>query len=266
MTTSDTVPVETPATSTRMLEILASEWTKLRSVRSTFWLLVVAAVTAVGGSAVVAVSERSSGKPPISDPVASVFLAWLEYPVLAVGILGVLSLTGEYTTGQIRTTFVAVPQRLSVLAAKAGVTGIVALILGEALAFASFLLTEAILAGRHRATSLSHPGVLDAVLAAGFCVLAVAMLGLGLGATIRNTVGAVAALPAVIYLPLVVLSLPHPWNTGISKFTLLVAAYQSVSEHAHSGLLSRPLSFAVVVAWPAAALIVAGVVTKKRDA
>jgi ABC-2 type transport system permease protein len=266
MASSDTVSVETPARSTRMLEVLASEWTKLRSVRSTFWLLVVAAVTAVGGSAVVAVSERSSGKLPITDPVASVFLAWLEYPVLAIGILGVLSLTSEYTTGQIRTTFVAVPQRLSVLVAKAGVTGIVALILGEALAFTSFLLTEAILAGRHRATSLSHPGVLGAVLAAGFCVLAVAMLGLGLGATIRNTVGAVAALPALLYVPLVVLSLPHPWNGGIGKFTLLVAGYQVVSEHGHSGLLSRPASFAVVVAWPAVALIVAGIVTKKRDA
>jgi ABC-2 type transport system permease protein len=266
MASSDTVSVQTPAITTRMLEVLASEWTKLRSVRSTFWLLAIAAVTAVGGSAVIAISERSSRQLPTTDPVASVFLAWLEYPVLAVGILGVLSLTSECTTGQIRTTFVAVPQRLSVLAAKAGVTGIVALVLGEALAFASFLLTEAILAGQHRATSLSHPGVTGAVLAAGFCVLAVAMLGLGLGATIRNTVGGVVALPALIYLPLVLLSLPHPWNAGIGKFTLLVAAYQLVSEHPHSELLSRPLSFAVVVAWPAAALIVASVVTRKRDA
>jgi ABC-2 type transport system permease protein len=251
---------------TRMIEVLASEWTKVRSVRSTFWLLVIAAVTAVGGSAVVAISERSSSTPPTSDPVASVFLAWLEYPILAVGILGVLSFTSENTTGQLRTTFAAVPQRLSVLSAKAGVTGIVALILGEALAFASFLLTEAILGGHHLATSLSHPGVLGAILAAGFSVFAVAMLGLGLGAIIRSTAGAIAALPALIYLPLVALSLPHPWNDSIGKFTLLMAAYQLVSEHAHAGLLSRPGSLAVVVAWPAVALIAAGVVIKKRDA
>ncbi len=249
-----------------MMAVLAAEWTKLRSVRSTFWLLAVAAVTAVGGSAVVAISERSSRKPVTTDPVASVFLAWLEYPVLAVGILGVLSLTSEYSTGQIRTTFAAVPQRLSVLAAKAGVTGIVALILGEALAFASFLLTEAILAGHHRATSLSRPGVPGAVLAAGFCVFAIALLGVGLAAIIRSTAGAIAALPALIYLPLVVLSLPQPWNEGIGKFTLLSAAYQLVSEHAHAGLLSRPLSLAVVAAWPAATLVVAGIVIRRRDA
>ncbi len=255
-----------PAITTRMTDVLTSEWTKVRSVRSTFWLLVIAAVTAVGGSAIVAISERSSGKPPTADPVASVFLAWLEYPILAVGILGVLSLTSEYPTGQIRTTFAAVPQRLTVLAAKAGVTGIVALIFGEALAFASFLLCEAILAGHHGATSLSHPGVPGELLAAGFSVFAIAMLGLGLGAIIRNTAGAVAALPALIYLPLVLLTLPHPWNDTIGKFTLLTAAYQLVSEHPHAGLLSRPLSLAVVVAWPAATLLAAGVLIRKRDA
>jgi ABC-2 type transport system permease protein len=102
--------------------------------------------------------------------------------------------------------------------------------------------------------------------AAGFFVFAIAMLGLGLGAIIRNTAGAVAALPALIYLPLVVLSFPHPWNDSIGKFTLLMAAYQLVSEHSHAGLLSRPLSLVVVVAWPAAMLLTAGVLIRKRDA
>ncbi len=99
--------------------------------------------------------------------MASIFLAWLEYPILALGILGALSFTTEYTTGQIRTTFAAVPQRLTVLAAKAGVTGIIALFFGEALAFASFLPCEAILAGHRGATSVSHPGVPGDLLAAG---------------------------------------------------------------------------------------------------
>lgn len=184
----------------------------------------------------------------------------------ALGILGALSFTSEYTTGQIRTTLAAVPQRLTVLAAKAGVTGIVALVFGEALAFASFLLSEAILAGHHGAMSLSHPDVPGELLAASFTLFAIAMLGLALGAIIRNTAGAVAALPALIYLPLVVLTLPHPWNHAIGKFTLLMAAYQLVSEHAHAGLLSRPLSLAIVVAWPAAGLLTAGILIRRRDA
>lgn len=267
MAKHDTLPTDkAPAITTRVVDVVASEWTKFRSVRSTFWLLVIAAFTAVGGSAIVAIAQRSSSKPPTSDPLASVFLAWLEYPILAVGILGVLSITSEYTTGQIRATFTAVPQRLAVLAAKASVTGIVALIFGEALALASFLLAEAILAGHHGATSLSQPGVVGGVLAAGFFVFTIAMLGLGLGAIVRNTAGAVAVLPALIYLPLVVLTLPHPWNDSIGRFTLLMAAYQLVSEHSHAGLLSRPVSLVVVVAWPAVALLTAGFLIGRRDA
>jgi hypothetical protein len=255
-----------PTPATRLTDLFASEWTKVRSIKSTYWLLVIGAVTAVGGSAIVALSERASNKPPTFDPVASIFLAWLEYPILAVGILGVLSLTSEYSTGQIRTTLAAVPQRVTMLAAKAGVTGTVALVFGEALAFASFLLSEAILAGHHDATSLSHPGVPGELLAAGLFMFAIAMLGLGLGAIIRNAAGAVATLPAVIYLPLLVLTLPHPWNDTIGKFTMLMTAYQLVSEHAHAGLLSRPLSLAVLLAWPAAGLMAAGILIRRRDA
>ncbi len=267
MAVLDSAPTErTPPITTRVADVIASEWTKIRSVRSTYWLLVVAAVTAIGGSALVAVSERSSSQPPIGDPVAWVFIAWLEYPVLAVGILGVLSLTSEYASGQIRTTFAAVPQRLTVLAAKASVIGIIALVFGEVLALASFPLSQAILSGRHGATSLSHPGVPGELFAAGLSLSAIAMLGLALGAIIRHTAGAVAALPALIYLPLVVLTLPYPWNDTIGKFTLLMAAYQLVSEHSHTGLLSPLLSLAVVVAWPAAGLLTAGVLIQRRDA
>ncbi|MBV9467047.1 MAG: hypothetical protein JO206_08805 [Solirubrobacterales bacterium] len=256
----------TPTIITCVAEVAASEWIKLRSIRSTFWLLAIAAVTAIGGSVIVALPERSTSKPPIADPVASVFLAWLEYPILALGILGVLSFTSEYATGQIRTTITAVPQRLTLLAGKATVTGVVALAFSETLAFASFLPTQAILAGHRNATSLSHPGVPGDVLAAGLCLAAIAILGLALGAIIRNTAGAVTALPALLYLPLIILALPHPWNHTIGKFTLLIAAYQLVSEHAHADMLSRPLSLTIVLAWPVASLTIAAIQIRKRDA
>jgi ABC-2 type transport system permease protein len=255
-----------PSIATRTADVLASEWTKIRSVRSTFSLLLVAAVTAIAGSGIVAGSERSTNKPPPLDPVASVFLAWLEYPILAVGILGVLSLTSEYATGQIRTTFAAVPQRLEVLAAKAGITGVVALIFGETLAFASFLTAATFRNGHHGAISLSHPGALGEVLAAGFTLFAIAMVGLALGAIVRHTAGAIAALPALLYLPLLLLTLPHPWNDTIANYSLLMSAYQLVSEHAHPGLLSPPLSWIVLLAWPTTALTVAGLLITTRDA
>ncbi len=92
-----------PSLAVRARDVLVSEWTKVRSVRSSYWILLIAAVTAIGGSVIVAIATASSGHSPM-DPLASIFLAWLEYPVLAVGILGVLAFTSEYSTGQIRTT------------------------------------------------------------------------------------------------------------------------------------------------------------------
>jgi ABC-2 type transport system permease protein len=257
-----------PRLGARARGLLASEWTKVRSVRSTFWSFVVAAVTALGGSAIIAVASASakgrSGLP--LDPVASVFFAWLEYPVLAVGVVGVLTFTSECSTGQIRTTFSAVPQRVAVLVAKAAVVGAVVLALGEVLAFASFLLSQAILAGHHSQLSLSRAGELRAVMAAGFSLFVVAMVGLGLGAIVRHTAGALAALPAVIYLPLLVLSLPSPWADRIGSYTILMSAYQLVSVHRHAGLLSPALSLVVLVAWAAALLVAGAVAITRRDA
>jgi len=267
MATRDTLPVEpAPPIAIRLIDALSSEWTKLRSVKSSHWLLIIAAVTAIGGSALAAIADQSSRKPALADPVASTFLAWVEYPILAVGILGLLSFTSEYTSGQIRTTFAAIPQRLIVLMAKTSVAGIVALIFGEALAFASFLVRQAILTGHRGSIALTHPGVPTELLSGGLAICAIATLGVALGAIIRNTAGAVAALPALIYLPLLVLTLPHPWNDDIGKFTLLMAAYQLVSKHAHAGLLPAPLSLAVLIAWPAVALLAAGFLIKSRDA
>jgi ABC-2 type transport system permease protein len=264
MTTSQAT-VAAPAWPARARDVLLSEWTKLRSVRSTYWTLLIAAVTAIGGSAIFAVSEAHGSKSPFS-PVAGVFIGWLEYPVLAVGILGVLVVTAEYSSGQIRTTFAAVPQRLAVLAAKAGVTGAATLLFGELLAFVAFFGTQAILSGRQNAISLSQPGVLRAVLAGGLALGLIALLGVGLGALIRHTAGAVAALPAVLYLPLLVATLPAPWNDRIGRFTMLFAAYQDVTSRPSASLFSPGLSFVVLIAWPAVALAAAGILLVRRDA
>jgi len=263
MTIVDTSPRPSDRLMVRWRDILASEWIKLRSVRSTYWTLVIAALTAIGGSIVIALSEGTS-KPP-ADPLASIFLGWLEYPVLAVGILGVLVFTSEYTTGQIRTTLTAVPQRLTVLGAKAVVVGLVTLVFGELVAFVSFLLSEAILSAHHRGLSLAEAGVLRAVLAAGLCLFAIAVVGVGLGAIVRHTAGAIAALPALVYLPLIAVSLPQPWNDRIGEFTLLGAAYQAVSLHPSRSRLPPAASVVVLIAWPAATVAVAALLIARRD-
>ena len=192
-----------PFLAVRAFDVLASEWTKLRSARSNYLTLLIAAVVTIGATVIVAHAFATTHGPPPPGPITPLtasFLGYAEYTVLPVSILSVLVFTSEYGTGLIRTTFTAVPRRWAVLGAKAAVTGTAALLAGELLAFASFFLTQAILSGRHRGLSLAQPGVPGAVLAAGLVLAACALVGLGLGAIVRHTAGAIAATVAVIYL------------------------------------------------------------------
>jgi hypothetical protein len=259
-----------PSHLVRARDVLAFEWTKLRSVRSNYWTLLIAAVATLVVTAIVAQGMASAPAPSPGGPVnalTSSFLGYAEYTVLPVTVLSVLTFTSEYASGLIRTTFTAVPRRRAVLAAKAAVTGAAALIAGELLAFACFFLTQAILSRHHRGLALSHPGALRAVLAAGLVLAACAMAGVGVGAVIRHTAGAIAAAITVLYLLAVLcLVLPSPWKIRLGRFTLPVAAYRLVSAHPQPGLLSPGLSVLVVIGWPAATLLAAALLISRRDA
>jgi hypothetical protein len=262
--------VTQPGLTGRARDVLASEWIKLRATRSNAWTLAIAAVATLGVTAIAAHAIAATRvPPPASGPITALtasFLGYAEYAVLPVSILGALAFTTEYSTGLIRTTFTCVPRRRVVLAAKAAVTGAAALVAGEVLAFVTFFLTQAMLAGAHRGVSLAHPGALRAVLAAGLLLAVAALTGLGLGAIIRHTAGAIAATVGVIYLiAALVLLLPAPWTTRIGRFTLPFAAFQLISGHAQAGLLSPGESLLVVLAWPAAILLIAAVLITRRD-
>ena len=255
-----------PSLAVRALDLLASEWTKFRSVRSTYWSLLVAVVTPIAVSALVAFAfahqPASAGPPP--DPLLPEVLS-LEYAVIAVSVMGVLAFSTEYSTGLIRTTFAATPRRRAVLAAKAVVLGTVTLAAGELVAFVSFFLVQAVLAGHHQGVSLSRPGVPGAVLAAGLLLCVCALLGLALGAIIRHTAGGIAATIAVIVLPGIVALLPAPWRGRLGRFTLVEAARQVTALHPATNLFSPALSLLVVLAWPAAGLAAAAVLITRRD-
>jgi ABC-2 type transport system permease protein len=258
-----------PSRLVRAGDVLTFEWTKLRSIRSNYWTLLIAATVTLGVTAIVAQSLASAPVPPSGtpiDPLTSSFLGYAEYTVLPVTVLSVLVFTSEYNSGLIRATFTAVPRRWAVLAAKAVVVGAAAATAGELVVFACFFLTQAILSSHHRGLSLSHPGVARAVLAAGFVLAACALVGVGLGALIRHTAGAIAAVVGVVYLlGAACLVLPSPWDTRLGRFTLPFAAYQAATLHPQAGLFSPGLSMLVLVAWPAAALVTAATVITRRD-
>jgi ABC-2 type transport system permease protein len=266
---------DAPARLIRARDVLASEWTKLRSLRSNRWTVAIAAVVTLGLTAVVAASftaplragHRGAAAPaPPVDRLATSFLAFAEYTVLPVTVLSVLVFTSEYSSGLIRTTFAAVPGRRAVLAAKAAVTGAAALVIGEVLAFACFFLAQAIFTGKHGGLSLAAPGALRAVLAAGFTLAACALVGVGVGAVIRHTAGAIAAAIALVaLLAAACLALPAPWNVRIGRFTLPFAAYQEVTAHPPAGLFSPGVSLLILIAWPAAILLIAAIVLTRRD-
>jgi ABC-2 type transport system permease protein len=179
----------------RFRHAAAMEWTKLRSLRSTWWTL---AVT-VAGAAAVAVAVAVNTEDASADLTNNV-LAGISVGLLLTGVLGVLTVTGEYTSGTIRSTLAAIPNRPLVLAAKAAVFGAVALAAGEAAAFIAFFAGRAALPATLPAPAPSQPGVLRAVVlgGAGYCLIG--LLGLGLGAVVRHTPAAIALLVGGVYL------------------------------------------------------------------
>jgi hypothetical protein len=170
------------------------EWVKLRSLRSTWWGLSLTVAGAIGIAVAVGVNTKDATADLTNNALAGISLG-----LLLTGVLGVLVMTGEYSSGMIRATLAAIPNRPLVLAAKAAVFGAVALAAGEAAAFIAFFAGNAALPGNIPAPTLGQPGVLRAVVmgGAGYCLIG--LIGLGLGAVIRHTPAAIAVLVGGVY-------------------------------------------------------------------
>jgi hypothetical protein len=170
------------------------EWIKLRSLRSTWWALAFTVAGALGIAVAVGVNTKNAAADLTNNALAGISVG-----LLLIGVLGVLVMTGEYSSGMIRATLAAIPNRPLLLAAKAAMLGVVALTIGEAAAFIAFLAGGAALPATIPAPTLGQPGVLRAVVmsGAGFCL--VGLIGLGLGAIIRHTPAAIAVLVGGVY-------------------------------------------------------------------
>jgi ABC-2 type transport system permease protein len=178
----------------RFRHVARMEWIKLRSLRSTWWTLAITVGGAVAMAVVIGANTRNRAGDLTNNALAGVVPG-----LLLTGVLGVLMMTGEYTSGMIRATLAAVPRRPLVLAAKAAVFGVVALGAGEAASLISFLASGAALRHGIPAPSLAQPGVLRAVLLAGASFSLIGLLGLGLGAIVRHTAAAIAVLAGGVY-------------------------------------------------------------------
>ena len=254
------------------LRVMRSEWTKLRSLRSTIWSLL-AAVGFVLGLGVLVPSVTVAHWPP-RDPREMLFfdptsrsLAGIFLAQLAVGALGVLLMSGEYATGMIRTTLAAVPTRLPVLWGKLVVFAGVTFALMLPTVFGSFLIGQKILSSKGIQTSLAHPGVTRAVFGAALYVTVVGALGMGLGALLRNTAAAVSTLFGLLFvLPIIIHLLPSSVVLSVDKY-LPSSAGQAIASVTASPLsLSPGVGFALFCLYVTVTLTAAALTLRRRDA
>ncbi|WP_427885581.1 ABC transporter permease [Kribbella sp. GL6] len=255
-----------------MINVLASEWTKLRSVRSTPLSLLAAAAVSIAG-AYVSSTGRAADYAKLSaadklsfDPVNLSFDG-LAFAQLAFGVLGVLAISSEYSTGQIRTTFTVVPRRPVVLAAKAAVTTAIAILVGGVLALTCFFVAQAGLHSAHLGVSLNSPGALRAVLGAGFYLLTLTLLGLGLGALIRHTAGAISTLFALVFILPVVAANLSSWTTWPTKWNLWSAGNALITTQPTAVNAPTPAQgLLICTAYALVPLVLAFAFTLRRDA
>ena len=257
--------------------ITVSEFTKLRSLRSTAYALLAAVVLTIGLSAIAASVTGSrwtsmSLHDRATFDALSVSTIGVTFALLAIGVLGVLTITNEYTSGTIRSTLAAVPKRLPVLWAKAAVFSGVTLLVMLPISVVGFLIGQAILHGHtfnghDISLSLSDPGVARAVIGSALSVTLAGLLAMGLGAILRSTAGGISAFVALLFVitPLVNI-LPSSWQNAISPYLPANAgtAMMEVGHHAHT--LGPWTGFGVLAAYTAVVFAFAAVQLRRRDA
>lgn len=263
------VPQADPAPVT-FRRVLASEWVKLRSLRSSWFTMVLA----IAGMVVVAIAggiltnqdwnHMRPGELARFDPISQ-SLTGINFSQLAIGVLGVLFVTGEYGTGMIRSTLTAAPRRLPVLWAKALLFAAATLVLMEISAFIAFFAGQAAL-GTH-GTTLAAAGALRATVGTGLYLTVVALLGVSLGFVIRSTAGGIAALFGILLvLPGILAILPEAWQTNIGPYLPSNAGAALYDLHPESASLAPWTGFAVFCLYALAATAAAAILLRRRDA
>ena len=249
--------------------VVRSEWTKLYSLRSTRWSLLVAALLTIGFPLLFAtiLSTRAHPEQGHHHSPLEVASAGVNVSQLAIAVLGVLLITGEYSTGMIRATFTAVPRRLPVLWAKLAVYAVVSFLLMLPCVVIAFFASQAILARKDLLqVSFSHPGVARAVIGGAVYLMLVGLFALALGAIVRNTAGGIATFAAIFFvIPPLLNILPTSWNNAVAPWlpdTTARAIFQLTHD---THMLSPGPGLALFGGYTAIAIAVAAVLLIRRD-
>ncbi|RMI32764.1 ABC transporter permease subunit [Nocardia stercoris] len=269
--------VREPATSppTGFSRLMRAEWTKIRSVRSTVWSLVLLVAVTWGSTALFVGlgaanwdhTDRADQAKILADPTGMILGSGSLLGQLTMCVLGALVITTEYSSGTIVGSLLAVPQRRSMLAAKAVVFGLLTLLVGVMVSFGSFFIGEALFA--HIApVSLGDPGVFRAVVGGGLYLAMVGLFAMAIGAVVRHTAAAIAGVIGfVLVLAPMAQMLPGSLGKHVHAY-LPTEAGRTIAQvvPAPGDLLTPWQGFGVFTLWTAVLLALATVLIERRDA
>lgn len=251
-----------PSTKITAVRVVRSEWAKLWSLRSTWitlsvGLLVLLAFGTIAALQYTSMTEAAIQAEPEWAEASTLNLALFGVPfaMIALGVLGVLTASGEYTTGLIRSTLAAVPTRLPVLWAKAAVYGALALLVGTVGAFTAFLVAGGVLSDTSISMSISDPGVVRSLFGVGAYLGLVGVAGVALGALLRSTAGGISALVGTFMLvPGLMSLLPESWREDLTRYLPSNAGESIFALQHEAGTLSAGAGLLVLAGWTALAL------------
>ena len=253
-------------------DVLRSEWTKLRSVRSTFWALTVMVVLGVGLGAVIGAATahayaRLSASGKLSWDPTGISQSGVAIASVAIVVLGVLCVSSEYSSGMIRTSLIAVPKRGRVLAAKSLVFAMATFVVGEVVSFAAFFAGQALISGHAPHAALGDPGVARAVVGAGLALTALAVLSVAVGTLLRHPAAGIACMVAVLFvLPGIAQALPDSWRNPVTEYWPTQAGGQIASVHIAPHSLQPWPGFGVMCLFVAIVYAAAWLLLDRRDA
>jgi ABC-type transport system involved in multi-copper enzyme maturation permease subunit len=219
-------PVLPPASGRAGLSgTIRSEFTKIRSVRSTWWTLLVLVVISVGIGAAISAGvaanwSHTSASDRATFDATQISVAGLFFlGQLVIVVFGAIVLTAEYSTGMIRTSLTAMPRRVTLFAAKAIVFALVALVVTIVTAFVAFFLGQAILTSTHESATLSQPNVLRAVIGGALYVTLCGLFAFAAGAIFRHTAATITSIIGLLFvIPILAHLLPSNWYDDIARW------------------------------------------------
>ncbi|QIZ98621.1 ABC transporter permease subunit [Leifsonia sp. PS1209] len=254
--------------------VVRSEWIKLRSLRSTFWTYAIVVVIGLGMTCLVAFTIPDTIAKQVPAAQHSAFVVntasfGVTFGQLAVAVLGVLAISGEYSTGMIRSSFAAVPKRLPVLAAKAIVLFIASFVVGVVTVAGSWAIAAPVLSGKGFSADFASADTLWAIVGAGAYLGLVSVFALGLGTILRAGAGGIAAALGVVFLLPIIVNLVGSltnieWITKANNY--LISAAGAGMAGSDNGGFEPWANVLIVLAWTAVSFVIGAIILKRRDA